>query len=190
MVLKSACLVNENSWAVDNWSIDNILTLCSIFMTGIFSFMMYCVTTTQRDIQEKQKNLELLKLRLEHSKKFTNIAMKICTFMIYNLKFDKKEYYEFNQLLSELFDMTSETEYLFDEETEKLEINVVENYRDVNSFRLSVYYKRKAENTLDKKEKTQYKELYKEYYRDIEKKDDSFSKLIDKYEKYLKKSKI
>lgn len=128
IVLRSACLVNENSWSIDNW-----LTLVSIIITAIFSKMMWNVAKTQKDIQEKQKNLELFKLRLEHKNKFKslidfmnslsiNLNEKIiCSDdLIKKLSNDNKQ----------LDLLIGETSYLFSEEIKNIEQEIINKNKD------------------------------------------------------------
>lgn len=120
IVLNSACLVNENSWSIDNW-----LTLVSIIITAIFSRMMWYVAKTQKDIQEKQKNLELFKLRFKHEQDFISISSKliaISSFIDINNVSESKIEIKNNSSL--LLNIVAESKYLFNQEVFKIENSI------------------------------------------------------------------
>lgn len=121
IVLKSACLVNENSWSIDNW-----LTLGSIIITAIFSRMMWYVAKTQKDIQEKQKNLELFKLRFKHKQNFISIFSQLMTTLIStNVKNVTKSQQKILEDSSVLMDFISESKYLFNQEVFEIESRIL-----------------------------------------------------------------
>lgn len=157
---------------VDNWSTDNTLTVFSIVITAVFSGMMWYVAKTQKNIQEKQKNLELFKLRYDHRQEFINTLESIND-IIYghvgreNLRLLGK----LQNTVQKLYNISKISKYLFDEEIYNLEVGIISDVGCTKNPTL-------CNNTKEKE--IGFKERYFQSLQDLK----------SKYEKFLTEAKL
>ena len=157
---------------VNTWSIDNWLTLVSIIITAVFSVMMWYVAETQKNIQEKQKNLELFNLRYEHKQEFINTLESINNIIYGHISINNsKPLGILKNTVQKLYNISRISKYLFDEEIYNLEIEIVSDIECTKDYSL-------CNNTKEKE--VGFNERYSQ----------SLQSLKSKYDKFLIEAKF